>query len=242
MDSEEDTEEEVVTFKTIQKLTGKLAQKIRTLNDNEEQQMSSKDIKYVINSVLSALELNNLDEEDMEDIVNKLEGSEEEVGDMGGGEEEVDMEVEEPVEPSVEPEGEMEEKMNPDEFVDDIFSGLEEGEDVETKENKHMKKIGDMIEGMFTESKVDNILKKYFSINEHEKKQIKLKQVQILENKKNTVNKVNMISETVSQEIMAKKLVSKYPQAKLIGKTKNKNLVFEIKNKQIKVSPNGQIL
>jgi hypothetical protein len=242
MDTEEDTEEEVVTFKTIQKLTGKLAQKIRTLNDNEEQQMSSKDIKYVINSVLSALELNNLEEEDMEDIINKLEGSEEEVGGMEGGEEEVDMEVEEPVEPSMEPEGEMAEEMDAKEFIDDMFSGLEEGEDVETKENKHMKKIGDMIEGMFTESKVDNVLKKYFSINENEKKQIRLKQSQILENKKNTVNKVNMISETVSQEIMSKKLVSKYPQAKLIGKTKNKNLVFEIKNKQIKVSPNGQIL
>jgi len=242
MDTEEDTEEEVVTFKTIQKLTGKLAQKIRTLNDNEEQQMSSKDIKYVINSVLSALELDNLEEEDMEDIINKLEGSEEEVGGMEGGEEEVDMEVEEPVEPSMEPEGEMAEEMDAKEFIDDMFSGLEEGEDVETKENKHMKKIGDMIEGMFTESKVDNVLKKYFSINENEKKQIRLKQAQILENKKNTVNKVNMVSETVSQEIMANKLVSKYPQAKLIGKTKNKNLVFEIKNKQIKVSPNGQIL
>ena len=242
MDTEEDDEEEVVTFKTIQKLTGKLAQKIRTLNDNEEQQMSSKDIKYVINSVLSALELDNLEEEDMEDIINKLEGSEEEVGGMEGGEEEVDMEVEEPVEPSMEPEGEMAEEMDAKEFIDDMFSGLEEGEDVETKESKYERKIGDMIEGMFTESKVDSVLKKYFSINENEKKQIRLKQAQILENKKNTVNKVNMISETVSQEIMANKLVSKYPQAKLIGKTKNKNLLFEIKNKQIKVSPNGQIL
>jgi fumarylacetoacetate (FAA) hydrolase family protein len=126
-----------------------------------------------------------------------------------------------------------------------MFSGLEENEDIEneeTKESRHMKKVHDMIEGVFTESKVDNVLRKYFSINENEKKQIRLKQAQILENKKNTVNKVNMVSETVSQEIMANKLVSKYPQAKLIGKTKNKNLVFEIKNKQIKVSPNGQIL
>ena len=247
MDTEEDTEEEVVTFKTIQKLTGKLAQKIRTLNDNEEQQMSSKDIKYVINSVLSALELDNLEEEDLDDIVNKLEGVEED-GEMGG-EEEVDVDVEEPTEPT-EPEGEVAEgmdysKMDAEEIVNDIFSDLEENKDIEneeTKESRHMKKVHDMIEGVFTESKVDNVLRKYFSINENEKKQIRLKQAQILENKKNTVNKVNMVSETVSQEIMANKLVSKYPQAKLIGKTKNKNLVFEIKNKQIKVSPNGQIL
>jgi preprotein translocase subunit SecF len=164
---------------------------------------------------------------------------------MMGDEEpiDVDMETEVPAEPS--PEGEMAEKMNAEDaekFVDDVFLGLEENENVETKESKHMKKIGEMIEGMFTESKVDNVLRKYFSINENEKKQIKIKQTQILEDKKKTVNKVSVISETVSQEIMAKRLISKYPQAKLIGKTKNKNLVFEIKNKHIRVSSNGQIL
>ena len=43
MDSEEDNEP--VTFKVIQKLTGKLAQKIRTLAADEENPMSSKDFK-----------------------------------------------------------------------------------------------------------------------------------------------------------------------------------------------------
>jgi hypothetical protein len=246
MDTEED-DDEVITFKTIQKLTGRLAQKIRTLNDNADQQMTSKDIKYVINSILSAINLTILEEEDLEDIINKLEGDgEDELGGMEGGEEDVemdvDMDVEEPAEPSPEPEGEMSEKINPKQFVDNIFKDLEENQNLETRESAHQKKVGDMIEGIFTESKIDDILKKYFSINENEKKQIKLKQTQILENKKNTFNQVKTISETVSQEIMAKKLVSKYPQAKLIGKTKSKNLVFEIKNKQIKVSPNGQIL
>lgn len=241
-DKGDEGEEEVVTFKTIQKLTGKLAQKIRTLNDDEEQQMSSKDIKYVINSVLSALNLDNLDEEDMEDIVNKLEGAEEEVG-MEGGEEEVDvdMEVEEPVEPTA-PEGEMAEEMTADEFVDDLFSNVEESMDVETKESRHEKKISDMIEGMFTESKVDSVLKKYFTITENEKKQIIAKKQQIVEHKEKTLNKIKVVSETVSQEIMSKKLISKYPNAKLLGKTKSKNLVFEVRNKQIKVSVNGQIL
>jgi hypothetical protein len=51
-----------------------------------------------------------------------------------------------------------------------------------------------------------------------------------------------VVSETLSQEIMGKKIVSKYPNAKLLGKTKNKNLVFEVNNKQVKVSLSGQIL
>ena len=68
IDTEEGGNEDQVTFKTIQKLTGKLGQKLRVLNSNEEDEMSSKDIKYVINSILSALDLENLDEEDKEEI------------------------------------------------------------------------------------------------------------------------------------------------------------------------------
>jgi hypothetical protein len=87
MDMGGETDEEKVTFKTIQKLTGKLTQKIRTL-DNEEG-MTSEDIKYVINMVLSSLDLGNLSEEDKEDITSKFEESEEsfEGGDEFGGEE-----------------------------------------------------------------------------------------------------------------------------------------------------------
>jgi hypothetical protein len=57
-------EGDTVTFKTIQKLTGKLTQKIRTLDSQEG--MTSEDIKYVINMVLSSLELSSLSEEDKE--------------------------------------------------------------------------------------------------------------------------------------------------------------------------------
>jgi hypothetical protein len=253
MGVEDDDDDDVVTFKTIQKLTGRLAQKIRVLNDNEEQQMTSKDIKYVINSILSAIVLDNLEEDDVEDIINKLEGVEDDnegtnmggdmESDMGGdmeGDMEGDLSTDAPLEPS--PEGEMSEKMSPKEFVDNLFDDLEESNEIETNEDKHFKKIGDMIEGVFTESKVDNILKKYFSTTDSEKKQTKVKQSQILENKKKVTQRVSLISETVSQEIMSKKLISTYPQANLLGKTKNKNLVFEIKNKQIKVTPNGKIL
>ncbi len=63
MDMEMDGgDDEQVTFKTIQKLTGKLTQKIRTLDTEEG--MTSEDIKYVINMVISSLDLNSLSEED----------------------------------------------------------------------------------------------------------------------------------------------------------------------------------
>ena len=90
MDTEVETEvgggeaEEKVTFKTIQKLTGKLTQKIRTL-DNEEG-MTSENIKYVINMVLSSLDLGSLSEEDKEDIMSKFDEveSEDEMGGIDG--------------------------------------------------------------------------------------------------------------------------------------------------------------
>jgi len=106
MDSEEGQDmEEKVTFKSIQKLTGKLTQKIRTL-DNEEG-MTSENIKYVINMVLSSLDLKNLSEEDKEDIMSKFEEAEErEEGPEMGGEEEFDAEFESP-EGDVDVSGEM---------------------------------------------------------------------------------------------------------------------------------------
>jgi truncated hemoglobin YjbI len=94
-------EEEEVTFKTIQKLTGKLGQKIRMMNDSVG--MTSEDVKYVINSLLSALDLSKLDEEDQEDIMAKFEEDSESDSDMDMNpmgdedEEDMDMDIEEPV-------------------------------------------------------------------------------------------------------------------------------------------------
>ena len=69
--------EEKVSFKLIQKLTGKLTQKMRALEDQEG--MTSENIKYVINMVLSALDLTKLEPEDMEDIMSKFEDVEADV-------------------------------------------------------------------------------------------------------------------------------------------------------------------
>ena len=62
---------EEVTFRTVQKLTGKLGQKLRMLDDSVG--MTSEDIKYVLNSILSAVNLAKLDDEDREDILAKFE-------------------------------------------------------------------------------------------------------------------------------------------------------------------------
>lgn len=53
----------------VQKFSGKLGQALRDVKDN----MESDDIKYVINMVLSAVDLEALDEDDREDIAEKFE-------------------------------------------------------------------------------------------------------------------------------------------------------------------------
>ena len=63
-----------VTLKQVQKLTGKLGQKLRAYAS--EQEMTSEDVKYVLNSILSAVDLNLLDETDKEDILSRFEGEE----------------------------------------------------------------------------------------------------------------------------------------------------------------------
>ena len=60
------------TFKVIQKLTGKLAQRIRKYNSEDD--MDPNDVKYIINSILSALDVDLLDDDDLEEIISRLEG------------------------------------------------------------------------------------------------------------------------------------------------------------------------
>ena len=76
--------------KTIQKLTGKLGQKLREFEEDLDADM----IKYVINSIISAVDTNQLTSEDVEDIVDKLE-SEEDMEYSEDGEFDVDISGEE---------------------------------------------------------------------------------------------------------------------------------------------------
>jgi hypothetical protein len=59
-----------------QKYAGKLGQELRDLHDR----MESDDIKYILNMIISAVDLDKLDDEDIEDIAKKFEREEEEMG------------------------------------------------------------------------------------------------------------------------------------------------------------------
>ena len=77
--------------KKIQKYTGKIGQMLRDMGE------ADLDLeKYVINSIISAMHLDEMDEEDKEDIIEKIESGDEEEGDdfdMEGGDEEVDVDL-----------------------------------------------------------------------------------------------------------------------------------------------------
>jgi uncharacterized protein (DUF2267 family) len=222
--SPDEDEDGDVTFKTIQKLTGKLAQKIRDLQDNEEE-ISSKDAKYVINSILSAIS-DNLEDEDKEDIIDKLENEDEDdSNDMGMGSEE------------------------PMDMTDDEMPSDDEeipSDEESTGEMKEDDFLGKVFGNIFNESKVDKILKGYFVINENEKKftenKKKIKKIETKDKFRNNIREINRLSESFEQREIAKDIVKNFPQVSFVGKTNKGNLVFENKNKQLKVSPNGQIL
>jgi hypothetical protein len=59
-----------------QKFAGKLGQELRDLQDK----MESDDIKYILNMIISAVDLDKLDDEDIEDIAKKFEREEDEMG------------------------------------------------------------------------------------------------------------------------------------------------------------------
>jgi hypothetical protein len=209
-----------VTFKSIQKLTGKLAQKIRDYSGDEE--LSRKDVKYVINSILSSLDLNSLDEDDKEEILTRFEGDEESdygMEDMGSEDEESD-------EFDSEEEVSTEEEPTPEEMGESYLDG--------------------MFSKVFGESQVDKILKKYVVINENEKKFIKEKQInkkQISESRKAIYSKeINRLALTKKQKEISNRIVENFPFITFVGKTNKGNLIFENNNKQLKVSPQGNIL
>jgi hypothetical protein len=72
-------------MKVIQKLTGKLGQRLRQFAD----ELKSDELKYVINSVLSAIDLNKLEDSDREEIASRFEpdyGDSEELNSVGDSE------------------------------------------------------------------------------------------------------------------------------------------------------------
>ena len=220
VDTEESGEEGQVTFKSIQKLTGKLTQKIRTLESQEG--MTSEDIKYVINMVLSSFDLNSLSEEDKEDIMSKFE---EESEDLGGD----DMDGED---------------MTDDTEVEDIQADMDVAIESEMEEGNYGS--GAIFDSIFGESKVDKVISKYFEVTKKEIREGKEKQVQKTLNKKTQVKQlmesVSKMTTTIEQELSAEKFLKENANSNFVGITNKKNLVFETKKGQVKITPNGEII
>jgi hypothetical protein len=218
-----ESDEETVTFKTIQKLTGKLTQKIRTL-DNEKG-MTSEDIKYVINMVISSLDLKSLSEEDKEDIVSKFEEDSEDFGDLGGD----DMDGED---------------LTDDSEVEDIQADMDIPVEGEMDEEGYGH--GAILDHIFGESKVDKVISKYFEVTKKEilenKEKNAKKQIESISQVKRQMKEIVKLTETIEQELASKKFLEENKTAKIVGKTNKKNLVFENKGKQVKISPEGLLV
>lgn len=92
----------------VQKYAGKLGQELR----DQQVKMESDDIKYVLNMVISAVDLDKLDDEDIEEIAKKFDRDEEEVAEPGA--EEAPVSDEEPAgeEPAPSPEDDLAERIS----------------------------------------------------------------------------------------------------------------------------------
>ena len=217
-----DVEDEESSFKVIQKLTGKIGQKLRTYDKN--QGLSSEDIKYVLNSIISAVELDKLSEEDKEDILANFEEDETDY-DMEG---EVDIDVE-----------------SGDDELDldlDMDMDMEEPEG-EMAEGDSMKS---MVDEIFGESKVDKVLEKYFVVTDGEKKITESKKIKkFLAEKVNTISvkkEIKRLSESIEQELTSEFILKENTNIKFLGKTNKGNLIFESGKKQFKVTSKGELL
>jgi hypothetical protein len=224
VDSEE--EEGPTGLKMIQKLTGKLSQKIRSFD--KDKGMDSQDIKYVINSIISAIDMKNLDEDDREEIVDKIEGFDDEYGVEGEGE--LDLSGED-----------FGDEMGGEEEISTEMGGEEMMSPEEPKEGYQS-----VMDSIFSESKVTDVLSKYFDIKsdekpilEHRSKMNYLEEkIQKIQQKKDLVN----FSVSKAQEQKALTLFEGYSNTVFIGKTNKNNLILNVNGKEVKVTPNGRTL
>ena len=200
-------------LKSIQRLTGKLSQKIRSFD--KDKGLDSQDIKYVINSIISSIDLDNLDEDDKDDILSKFEDSDEYgMGDEG----DLDLSDEEDMEnPMAEPMGEpMAEPMG---------------------EPAPMENFKESVEGVLANYFVFTGEEKKLNEEKNKKNFIKNKLVGI-----EVRNEIKKMCESYKQMDSANRILNENKSAKFIGKTNKKNLVFSVNGKTIKVNTMGNII
>jgi len=223
MPEDDDDEKEIPALKSIQRLTGKLSQKIRAFD--KEKGLDSQDIKYVMNSIISAMDLDNLDEDDKDDILSKFDDEDDygndEYGDLNISNDDEDLSGEDVESPEL---------------------GVEDVNPVEEPKEGYQ----NMMDSIFSESRVENVLSNYFNITPSEKLILdkKRKKTYINEKLNNVKQKKEIIimSETINQRVSANKILNEYENSKLVGKTNKNNLIFLINGEQVKVTPSGRIL
>ena len=222
LDSEAPADDEEVSIKVIQKLTGKLGQKLRTIDQQDG--LTSEDIKYVLNSIISAVDLEKLSEEDKEDILANFE------------EDEIDYGVDDEADLDVDAGEELDLDMDLDLDMSEPAAETEEGYTVG----------GKVMDEIFAESKIDKVLSKYFVVSDEEKTLTESKNIKnflVEKIQKVTVRKeMKSMCETVEQELTADFLLKENKTIKFLGKTNKGNLVFENDGQQIKVSQKGELL
>jgi len=226
--------EEQITFKTIQKLTGRLTQKIRAL-ENEEG-LTSEEIKYVINMVISSLNIEILDEEDLDDIMSKFEGGED-MGDEDMGEmPPMDDMGEMPPMGDMGDMGDMGEMPPMDDMGADNMGDMDQMPPAEGGGESYAPKK------RYSESKVDNILSKYFELSPQEKilaEQKKNKNAKLL---KENLKSINLLSETRNQYLAAESFLNKYKRFKVMGKSNLGNIILKLNERTVKINKKGDII
>jgi hypothetical protein len=256
-------EKKVSDLKRIQILVGKLAQKIRTYEEDKE--LSPKEIKYIINSILSAIDVEVLDEDDIEQIIAKLEGTDEDEGD--DEEEDVTFDEtkdEEEVAPEPPTEPEMAEGYdNINDAFNDYFGGAyasqaskalksEMGEEDkpyeelhrnERRRKRHYPNVDHLEHGTFSESSVDKVLSKYFILNESEEKKYQNTKDQKTNHIYNT-NKQNIIklAESSEQLSVALEYIKENQRVKLLGLSNKGNLIFKEGINEVRITKSGKLI
>lgn len=227
IDSKQDKGDEEVTFKTIQKLTGRLTQKIRTL-ENEEG-LTSEEVKYVINMVISSLNIDILDEEDIDDIISKFEGGGEE-GDMDN--ELPDMEGIDDTEgmPDMEGMDDMGGEMPDMEGMPNMEGMPQQGGEEYTPKKR------------YSESKIDNIISKYFELSPQEKLISEQKKRKLEKSLNENLKSIKILSETEKQYYAANNFLNKFKRFEVIGKTNLGNIMLKLNENTIKITKKGQII
>lgn len=154
----------------IQKFAGKLGQELR----DQHERLESDDIKYVLNMIISAVDLKKLEDEDIEEIAKRFEREEKERGLDGGSDtdfgsdEPSDMSSEEPAMPSTEmnendPMASLDEFINspvPNNEIDLSKYAMKEGDNIGMGEESNDTKELDLDE---IKNAIGETLSKYFN-------------------------------------------------------------------------------